>query len=143
MQKKNILLFILAIAITGAAVGYYYYNKGPADINRSHATKINAVALYQVFLSDPELAKKNYTDKILEVTGVIKQVSKNQLNQVVVMLQTNEAGAFVNCTLEKDGTVFTENRSVALKGICTGMGMGDADLGIAGDVYLIRCYAVN
>ena len=36
-----------------------------------------------------------------------------------------------------------ENKQVTLKGICTGMGMGDADLGIMGDVYLVRCYLIK
>jgi hypothetical protein len=45
--------------------------------------------------------------------------------------------------MEKDAAVLPENKQATLKGICTGMGMGDADLGIMGDVYLLRCYLVK
>lgn len=139
-RKKNIIFLFSAIITIAAASGFYFYNKGPVNISNADAIKINATALYQVFLKDSVQAKKNYADKILQVSGTIKQVSKNQQNQVIVMLQTNEAGAFINCTLEDDAAGLAENKAVSLKGICTGMGMGDADLGILGDVYLLRCY---
>jgi hypothetical protein len=142
-QKKYIILAFLAVAIIACATGLYFYNKGPVNVQSSQAIKINAAALYQVFLADSLQAKKNYADKVLEVSGTVKQVSKNLQNQVIVMLQTNEAGAFINCTLEEDKTGLVENKPVTLKGICTGMGMGDPDLGILGDVYLTRCYMVN
>ena len=142
-RKKYIILSFLAVAVIGGAVGFYFYNKGPVSIKNAQAIKIDAAALYQVFLKDSVQAKKSYADKILEVSGIIKQVSKNQQSQVIVMLQTDEAGAFVNCTMEEDTVNIFENKAVTLKGICTGMGMGDVDLGILGDVYLIRCYPVN
>jgi hypothetical protein len=143
LRKKYIILSVLAFGIIACVTGFYFYNKGPADVRDAEAIKINAVALYQIFLSDSAEAKKEYADKVLEVSGMIKQVSKNQQNQVIVMLQTNEAGAFINCTLEENKAGLVENKPVMLKGICTGMGMGDADLGILGDVYLTRCYTVN
>lgn len=142
-RKKIIILFLLATAVIAGAAGFYFYNKGPVNIKSSEAIKMEAAALYQVFSKDSAQARKTYADKILEVSGIIKQISKNQQNQVIVMLQTNEAGAFINCTLEEDKPSLIENKPVSLKGICTGMGMGDADLGILGDVYLIRCYPVN
>jgi hypothetical protein len=142
-RKKNIIFIFSVIIIIAAATGFYFYNKGPVNVQSSRSIKINAAALYQIFLADSLQAKKNYADKVLEVSGTIKQVSKNQQNQVIVMLQTNEAGAFINCTLEEDKTGLIENKPVTLKGICTGMGMGDAELGILGDVYLTRCYIVN
>lgn len=143
VRRKNIIIFLLAAVVIAGAAGFYFYNKGPVSVKDSHAAKIDAVALYQSFSKDSVQAKKNYADKILEVSGIIKKVSKNQQNQVIVMLQTNEDGAFINCTLEEDKAGLAENKPVSLKGICTGMGMGDADLGILGDVYLVRCYPVN
>ncbi|MFM6924578.1 MAG: OB-fold protein, partial [Ferruginibacter sp.] len=122
VRKKYILVFLLAVAIIAGVTGYYMYNKGPVNIKSSAAAKIEAATLYQSFLKDSVQAKKNYADKVLEVSGIIKKISKNQQNQVIVMLQTNEEGAFVNCTLEEDKPGLTENKPVSLKGICTGMG---------------------
>jgi hypothetical protein len=142
-QKKNILLVLLAIIIISGAVGFYMFNKGPLDVKNAKAVKIGSVELYAVWLQDSVVAKKTYADKIMEVSGLVKKVSKNLQDQVIVMLQTNEAGAYVNCTMEEKGTRLSENEQVTLKGICTGMGMGDPDLGILGDVYLIRCYLTS
>ena len=142
-NKKNILLFFLAIIIIGGAIGFYMFNKGPVNVKNAKGKKTEAAALYQGFLKDSVQGKKDYTNKILEVSGVIMRVSKNQQNQVIVMLQTNEAGAYINCTMEEDVTGLAENKQVTLKGICTGMGMSDPDLGIMGDVYLVRCYLVK
>jgi hypothetical protein len=141
-KKRNIIIFFLVVII-GGAVGFYFYNKGPVNVKNTAAVKTEATALYQFFLKDSAAAKKTYLDNVLEVSGLVMKVSKNQENQVIVMLQTNEAGAYVNCTMEEEMAGLVENKQATLKGICTGMGMGDADLGIVGDVYLVRCYLVK
>ena len=142
-KKKNIVVIFLAVIIIAGAIGYYFYNKGPVNVKNASAIKTEAVTLYQSFLKDSTTAKKTYLNNVLEVSGLVMKVSKNQENEVIVMLQTNEAGAFVNCTMEKEAAPLSENEQATLKGICTGMGMGDADLGIMGDVYLVRCYLVK
>ena len=138
-KKKNIIIIFLAVIIIAGAIGFYFYNKGPVNVKNAAAIKTEAAALYQSFLKDSTVAKKTYLNNVLEVSGLVMKVSKNQENQVIVMLQTNESGAYVNCTMEE----LAENKQVTLKGICTGMGMGDADLGIMGDVYLVRCYLIK
>ncbi|MBL0199002.1 MAG: hypothetical protein IPP81_02205 [Chitinophagaceae bacterium] len=141
-KKKNIIIIFLAVIIIAGAIGFYFYNKGPVNVKNAAAIKTEAAALYQSFLKDSAAAKKTYLNNVLEVSGLVMKVSKNQENQVIVMLQTNESGAYVNCTMEEVAGL-AENKQVTLKGICTGMGMGDADLGIMGDVYLVRCYLIK
>ncbi|MBK7306957.1 MAG: hypothetical protein IPO01_04120 [Chitinophagaceae bacterium] len=141
-KKKNIIIIFLAVIIIAGAIGFYFYNKGPVNVKNAAAIKTEAAALYQSFLKDSTVAKKTYLNNVLEVSGLVMKVSKNQENQVIVMLQTNESGAYVNCTMEEVAGL-AENKQVTLKGICTGMGMGDADLGIMGDVYLVRCYLIK
>mgnify|MGYP003536180731 FL=1 len=141
-KKKNIIIIFLAVIIIAGAIGFYFYNKGPVNVKNAAAIKTEAAALYQSFLKDSTVAKKTYLNNVLEVSGLVMKISKNQENQVIVMLQTNESGAYVNCTMEEVAGL-AENKQVTLKGICTGMGMGDADLGIMGDVYLVRCYLIN
>ena len=141
-KKKNIIIIFLAVIIIAGAIGFYFYNKGPVNVKNAAAIKTEAAALYQSFLFFFTVAKKTYLNNVLEVSGLVMKVSKNQENQVIVMLQTNESGAYVNCTMEEVAGL-AENKQVTLKGICTGMGMGDADLGIMGDVYLVRCYLIK
>ena len=140
VRKKNIVFFILAIIIIAGAIGFYLFNKGPVNVKNAQAVKVDAAILYQAFLKDSVQGRQTYANKILEVTGMVTKVSKNQQNQVIVMLQTNEGGAYINCTMEDEAVSLAENQQAVLKGICTGMGMSDPDLGILGDVYLVRCY---
>ena len=141
-KKKNIIIIFLAVIIIAGAIGFYFYNKGPVNVKNAAAIKTEVAALYQSFFKDSTVAKKTYLNNVLEVSGLVMKISKNQENQVIVMLQTNESGAYVNCTMEEVAGL-AENKQVTLKGICTGMGMGDADLGIMGDVYLVRCYLIK
>jgi hypothetical protein len=139
--KKRIIVFsILAIIAVGAGFGYYLYNKGPRDVKNASGIKVAATELYQTFAKDSMVAGKKYKDRILEVSGMVSKVSKNQENKDILFLKTNENGAFINCTLEGPANNIGENENVIIKGICNGIGMGDADLGILGDVYLVRCY---
>jgi hypothetical protein len=45
--------------------------------------------------------------------------------------------------MEDSTAVIKEDETVKIKGICTGIGMGDATMEILGDVYLSRCYRVK
>ena len=141
--KKTIIYSLLGLVAIAAAMAYYLYNKGPVDVKNANGIKVVATELYDAFAKDSVAAQKNYSNKILETSGIVTQVSQNQQNQAIVMLKTNEGGAFVNCTMEGPATAIKEKESVIIKGICTGMGMGDKDMGILGDVYLVRCYVVK
>jgi tRNA_anti-like len=142
-RKKIILFLVSGIVAIGAAFAFYLFNKGPLDVKNANGIEINAYDLYQTYFKDSLLAVKKYSNKIVETTGVVAQVTLNQQNQRVVLMMTKETGAFINCTMEDSTAVIKEDKTVKIKGICTGIGMGDADMGILGDVYLSRCYLVK
>ena len=124
---------------------YHEWNKGDVDIQNSAGIKISSTDLYNNYSKDTVESKKKYLDKILQVKGIANSISKNQQNQTVIQIRTSVDGAFVNGTFDKinDGVEVKVGDTVALKGICNGMGEGDKDLGIFGDVYLTRCYLVK
>jgi hypothetical protein len=141
---KIVIFSILAIAITSALSAYFLYNKKHLDVQSADAinvTNVTATDLYTTFSKDSTTAKKKFDGKILQVSGVISSVSKNQQNQPIVLLKTGTEGASVNCTFE--GTLdehCSAGSQISVKGVCNGIGQGDPDLGIAGDVYIIRGY---
>ena len=141
--KKGIFLFILLLALTGAGIGYYLYNKGPVDVQDSNSVKINASTLYDVYIKNTATAQTKYTGKILEVSGEIHDISVNQRQKKILLLKANPDGAYVNCTMEEDAQNIYIGDNVNVKGICSGIGEEDVDLGIKGDVYLTRCYLVK
>ncbi|MFT3682142.1 MAG: hypothetical protein QM791_17845 [Ferruginibacter sp.] len=139
-MKKYILICLALCIIAASAIAYYLYTDKGINIEKATAPVTTAAALYDMFLEDSVTAKSNYTGKIIAVTGDIKQVALNQQQKAVVLLETNTAGAAVNCTFEGDPGSLKTGSKTTIKGICTGLGEGDADLGIPGDVYLNRCY---
>lgn len=141
--RNNILLIILLLILSGAAIGFYFYNKGPVDVQDSSAIKVNAVELYDAYIKDSATAQKKYTGKILEVSGDVHDVSLNQQQKKIVLLDNGSDGSYINCTMEDSTANIHASDKVKIKGICSGIGEGDTDLGIKGDVYLTRCYIVK
>jgi hypothetical protein len=144
-MKKWIVLAILIAIVTGAGVAYFQWNKSEVNVMKADATKIASVDLYSSYTKDSVGSKAKYFDKILQVSGAINSISKNQLNQTVIQIKTSIDGAFVNCTFDKanENPNVKTGDTVELKGICKGIGEGDKDLGIMGDVYLVRCYLIQ
>ncbi|MEO7767097.1 MAG: hypothetical protein ABIS01_06710 [Ferruginibacter sp.] len=139
---KTIFLSLSVLVIIGAIIALYMFNKEGPDIKNSTAAKVAATDLYETFSKDSAAAKMMHTEKILEVSGEVAQLTKNQQNQAIILLKTFTGGASINCTMEGAATNIKQGDKILIKGICNGLGQGDADLGIAPDVYLSRCYIV-
>lgn len=137
--KTIVVIFCILIAI-GVITAFYLWNKPHQDVANAAAVKTSAVELYKVFNTDSVTANKKFVQQVIEVSGIVHNISKNQQNQTIVLIKTNTDGAYINCTLEQDSNKLQAGQFVNLKGICNGIGQGDADLGIKGDVYLVRCY---
>ena len=138
--KTNILIFFIALVITGVVAGYMMWNKPHKNVKDANAVKISAVDLYTIFTSDSAKAKSMYLNKVVAVSGEVVRVSDNQQNQQVILLRTETADAFINCTMEENANNVKAGDTIVLKGICSGYISGDPDMGLAGDVFLTRCY---
>ena len=141
--KRNLLIFVLVGGAMAAAFGYYLFNKGPKDVKGSSAIEVSATSLYEEFNSDSSKALQKYSGQVLLVDGEVSGVSVNQQKQKVVLLHTNTGGASVNCTLEEDPGEIGLHTKVKIKGICSGPGQADEELGIKADLYLTRCYLIK
>ncbi|HMJ46345.1 MAG TPA: hypothetical protein VK498_03405 [Ferruginibacter sp.] len=142
-KVKQFLVVLLLLVVVAAGIGYYAYNKGPLDIQHSKSIKATATELYTLYSTDSVSAQKNYSGKIIEVTGFVTEVSQNLQNEKIILLQTSTPGAYINCTMEGLAGEIKPNETIVLKGLCSGMGQGDPDLGIKGDVYLTRCFIIK
>ncbi|MBK8609169.1 MAG: hypothetical protein IPL84_04295 [Chitinophagaceae bacterium] len=141
--KRNTLFLLAGIVAVAACYAVYLYNKGPVNVKNATGIKVSAVDLYHAWYKDSLQAVQKFSNRVVETNGVVAQVSKNQQNQTIVFLMTNETGAFINCTLEDSLAVVKEDETILIKGICTGIGMTDVNLEILGDVYLTRCYIMK
>ena len=138
---KTIFLSLVLLLVVGLSLAFYMYRKGPIDVETSRGIAIKAIDLYSQFDTDTIVAGKMYTDKILEVSGTLKDFSVNLQQQQVILLKTTNTNASINCTMELPIPNLKASDKIIIKGICSGMGQADIDLGIPADVYLTRCYS--
>jgi hypothetical protein len=141
--KKIILLGICIAALGGGGFAYYMWNKPHRGVQNASSIKVTAANLLNQYVQDSAAANKQYTDKVVEVSGEVVDASPNQQNQPVVKLKTTQEGAFINCTFEETAVTANLGSIITVKGICSGYIGGDVDMGLPGDVVVVRCYLVK
>ncbi|HMI79048.1 MAG TPA: hypothetical protein VK484_09640 [Ferruginibacter sp.] len=139
-SKKTILLIIGAVIVAACITVYLVWNKPHKNVKDASATQITAPVLYNSFITDSAKARSLYVDKVLEVKGELAKLSLNQQAQQILFIKTAVEGAYINCTMEKEAVGMKAGDNVSIKGICSGYISGDADMGLPGDVFLIRGY---
>ncbi len=141
--KKILLAVIIAIIGIAAIMGYVLWNKPHKNVEAADATKITAVDLYNIFVTDSAKARSSYADKVLLVSGKVNRVSPNQQGQQVIYIETPVSGAYINCTMEEKSDGIKAGDDITIKGICSGYISGDEDIGLPGDVFLVRGYLLK
>ena len=143
-RKKRILAIVGLIIFTCAAAGYMIWNEPQRDIQEANGITTTAIILYKQLTTDSQYNKALLVNKVLIVSGKVKQVESNQKGEKIILLETNFPGASVNCTMEeKIKKKINTGDSIAIKGICSGYIAGDVQMDLPGDVYMIRCYLSN
>lgn len=136
MRKGTIILVLLALAAIGAAIGYLKYNeKTPTASDLKADVSVDAKTLFNAFNTDEAAAGKTYIDKVIEVTGEVREVSSASGGPVNVLLETGDALGAVVCEFAADeAPAWQKGAQVKVKGFCAGFNM---------DVLLQRCAAVE
>jgi hypothetical protein len=144
-MRKNVVINIFLLTVmacsTAALIGFIIWNKPHRDIKDANAIETNATNLYQSLSRDSATRKMIFLNKVVAVSGRVKQVQKNQRGEQVILLETNIAGASVNCTMEGNADAIKPGDTTEIKGMCIGYINGDPEIGLPGDVFLTRCYA--
>ncbi|MCO6476016.1 MAG: hypothetical protein J5I94_05305 [Phaeodactylibacter sp.] len=135
---KKLLGIGLLLALVGLGVGYFMYNKPHQNMEKAEAdVSLQASELFSAFESDEGSANEKYLDKVIQVTGTVKEVSTDEEGNVSLTLDSGNGLFGVICQLdnlaEHERTDFQPGEQVTLKGKCTGMLM---------DVVLVRCVVV-
>lgn len=122
MKKKTLLLILFAGVIAVIAFVTFKWNEAPATVNGKKGIKITAEDLTNAFEQNEANANASYLNKIIEVSGVIAEVNKNQDGKTVLLLASSDPLSGVQCTM-KDSGVFTINQKITIKGFCNGYTM--------------------
>jgi tRNA_anti-like len=127
---KWFLLSILIIGTTGGIVAYKMWTKPHRNVTKTKALAVAATQLAAAYENNEPGANSNYLDKVLEVTGEINEISKNQKGETVITLKGTDMSGII-CTLEGATPAITKTgATVVIRGICTGY---------LTDVVLVRC----
>jgi hypothetical protein len=116
---KRYMIILLLVASLATGVAYIMYNKPHRDPTRESAIQITSAVLFDNFNQDETNANSLYLDKVLEVTGRVLEVTTNQDQMMVVVLETSDPIFGVRCSMSSPVNVRVSEQ-VTVKGICTG-----------------------
>jgi hypothetical protein len=128
-MKKILIILLVIIAVIALLLlgGYLYVRYMPEKSLSKQAADFSmpATKLAQEFETDPPASNNKFIDRVIEVTGVISEISTDQNNSIVFILRDNEAPTGVLCTVSEKSTQKAERYKVGdtviIKGTCTGM----------------------
>ncbi|MFC2151003.1 hypothetical protein ACFLSE_00625 [Bacteroidota bacterium] len=99
--------------------------------------EITVSQFFQEFSDNESLANAKYIDKIVEVSGKIKEVNTLD-NHLTLILSTDDPFSGISCSLANDGDIqmdsLYKNKLVIVRGECSGKLI---------DVILINCIIVE
>ncbi|MBX2840889.1 MAG: OB-fold putative lipoprotein [Flammeovirgaceae bacterium] len=141
MKKLIKKYWIIPVLLTITLIGFstYMYNKPRKNIIDAGAKyKVSSKKLFADFESNENQANKRYLNQVIEVAGSVKEVSKNQQGDFIVVLDSDGGFGTVRGTLIKNQKLeidkIKEGEAITLKGICTGMLL---------DIILVDCYVIG
>ena len=89
-----------------------------------HGIPVTAANLSKEYNADEKKADAAYLDKVLEVSGTISDVGKNQDGDVVVTLDTGDPMAGVLCSVKDKMANPVKGQQLTIIGFCRGNNLG-------------------
>lgn len=136
---KKVALIIFLLALVGGAIGLYLYFK-PARNYRDAKSDItvNAADIIHDFVTDEKSANLKYLNKVVEVHGIVNDISNDDKGLTNINLNVENEMAMVSCAMdsagEADYSKIVKGSPVKIKGQCSGMLM---------DIIMIKCVIVK
>lgn len=125
-MKKNIRFILIAaifIAAAGILTGIYLYTLRHKNLDRVKPDfVVTATDLIKEFENNEASASLKYTGKVLEITGIIKEISEGENNSSNIKLLSGSEFSSVICTFpDKKAVEGLESGSeITIRGECAG-----------------------
>ncbi len=150
MLKRSTTKIILAVALIAAAAGGFYayteYNRrNPSMADAKASFQLTAADALAAFESKADESQKMYVDQVLEVSGPINKIEKDDRGFYTVVL--GEAGSMsaVRCVVDSlfsaEASKLSTGAPGKLRGVCVGYTADD--MGLGADLLLNRCYPIQ
>ncbi|MEL7021893.1 MAG: hypothetical protein AAGK47_09800, partial [Bacteroidota bacterium] len=136
---KYLLYFLLSIAIMGGLSLLFLFFAPEKNLSRQSADlSISATELFNQYEADEVAGNQKFIDRIIDVSGTIAEISKDEEGAPVVILRETDAFSGILCTLKDSErqalAQLSVGNQVTIRGFCTGMLM---------DVVLNKCVIID
>ena len=150
MSKKRLIwTFVLVAAVLAALYLYKEYNRTNSDLlNLKADIETSASDLIKEFEAGDSAANKKYLDKIVELTGNVKKLEKDDAGDYTIVIGDTLSMSSVRCLSDtnhrSDAAIVKENSTITIRGVCTGFKKNEL-LGenLGSDVELTRCVVIK
>jgi uncharacterized protein (DUF1330 family) len=145
-RKKIILLLLLLAAVAAAWYGYKEYTRTNKDLASAKADFVLAATdLIKEYESNDAASAEKYNGKIVEISGQVKAVEKDDKGYCTVVIGDNTSMSSVRCAIDSThqdkATGLINQSSVTVRGACTGYNKDE--MGLGSDIILNRCVLIN
>lgn len=126
MNKKLILRIFIVLIVMGGIGGivvYKMWTKPHPKAEDEKGIAITTTVLAKEYGTDEKAADAKYLDKWIEVTGTVSETEKNQDGGLMVILQTEDPTAGVQCAMREKNISVNKGQTVTMKGKCSGNGI--------------------
>jgi hypothetical protein len=121
MNRKNIIAGIVVTGLLALAWGaWFIFFKPHKSVDNASLVYVTADSLFLRFQRDESTANQIYLDKALEVSGKVVSVTKNQVGQQVIILDSGDPMGGVACTLADPINGLMNGQAVKVRGFCSG-----------------------
>lgn len=145
-KKRYILAILMVVAAAGAWFAYKEYSRSNADLAGVKPDyTLNAPELVKEFEINDSIANSKYLGRIIETTGIVIEINKDESGYYTVILGDTSSLSSVRCSMDtvhgEDAARLQKGSSAILRGACTGFNKDD--MGLGSDVILNRCAIIT
>lgn len=145
-RKLIITAVIILLVLIGVMYAWREYNRTVKNLDAVKADmEVKAATLITAFAKDEKAAYERYRNKILLVTGTVKQADTNE-GIVTVVLGDADSYDAVRCIIDSSYAVqaaaLPVNKTIAIKGAFTGYKKDETGL-LGSDVEMNRCVLIE
>jgi tRNA_anti-like len=121
MKIRHYVIIFALLLICGAAIGLYLYTKpSPKAVNMKADFILKAEDLTSAYQVNSGKADKEYSGKVLQVSGKLAEIKTDSKGLVTLILE-GSPGTTVSCILEKPlNQTVAIGELIWLKGFCAG-----------------------
>lgn len=122
-KAKTILSVIVPLIILGTIITVYYMRQNGNIKNTPSDFKLSSKAINKEFLINDSVANATYSNKIVELTGVIAGIKNSEMHGIVITFDDPVMG--VKCVMDSTIKTLPEDvaigSTVSIKGVMIGL----------------------